>query len=170
MIELLRDWRRPINFGLFIVCALLLAGAYYLEYVVGLEPCPLCIFQRLAFLVMALVLLIAAAHHPRGLGAKVYGVLLLAAAGTGIALALRHLYLQSLPPDQVPACGPGFDYMLDTFPLLEVIRTVLSGSGECAEVQKVWGLTIPAWTLMGYLGIGGLGVLTNFAGRSGRRA
>lgn len=170
MIELLRDWRRPINFGLFIVCALLLAWAYYLEYVVGLEPCPLCIFQRLAFLAMALVLLIAAAHHPGGWGAKVYGVLLLAAAGAGVALALRHLYLQSLPPDQVPACGPGLDYMMDTFPLLEVIRTVLSGSGECAEVQKVWGLTIPAWTLMGYIGIGGLGVLTNFAGRSGRRA
>lgn len=164
MITMLRDWRRPINFGLFVVCALLLAWAYYLQYVVGLEPCPLCIFQRMAFLAMAVVLLIAAAHHPRGWGAKVYGVLLLVAAGTGVALAVRHLYLQSLPPDQVPACGPGLDYMLDSFPLLEVIRTVLSGSGECAEVQKVWGLTIPAWTLMGYLGIGGLGVLSNFAG------
>lgn len=164
MITMLRDWRRPINFGLFVVCALLLAWAYYLQYVVGLEPCPLCIFQRMAFLAMAVVLLIAAAHHPRGWGAKVYGVLLLVAAGTGVALAVRHLYLQSLPPDQVPACGPGLDYMLDSFPLLEVIRTVLSGSGECAEVQKVWGLTIPAWTLMGYVGIGGLGVLSNFAG------
>lgn len=164
MITMLRDWRRPINFGLFIVCALLLAWAYYLQYVEGLEPCPLCIFQRLAFLAMAVVLLVAAAHHPRGWGSNVYGVLLLAAAGTGVALALRHLYLQSLPPDQVPACGPGLDYMLDAFPLLDVIRTVLSGSGECAEVQKVWGLTIPAWTLMGYVGIGGLGMLANFSG------
>ena len=169
MIAMLREWRRPINFGLFIVCALLLAWAYYLEYVEGLEPCPLCVFQRLAFLGLGVVLLIAAAHHPRGWGAKSYGGLILVAAGAGVALAVRHLYLQSLPPDQVPACGPGLDYMLDTFPLLETIGTVLAGSGECAEVQKVWGLTIPGWTLMGYLGIGGLGIVTNFLGGSGRR-
>lgn len=168
MIATLREWRRPINFALFLICAVLLAWAYYLEYVQGLEPCPLCIFQRLAFLAMALVLLVAAAHHPRAWGARVYAGLLLLGAGAGVALALRHLYLQSLPPDQVPVCGPGLDYMLETFPLLETIRTVLAGSGECAEVDKIWGLSIPAWTLMGYLGIGGLGVLTNLAGGRAR--
>lgn len=161
MIEMLREWRRPVNFGLFAVCAVLLGWAYYLQYVQGMEPCPLCIFQRAAFLALAVILLLAALQHPLRWGGKVYAGLLLVAAGVGVALSLRHLYLQSLPPDQVPACGPGLDYMLETFPLMEAIRTVLEGSGECAEVEKVWGLSIPVWTLMGYLGIGGLGVLTN---------
>jgi disulfide bond formation protein DsbB len=170
MIDMLREWRRPINFGLFVICTVLLAWAYYLQYAEGMEPCPLCIFQRVAYLALAVVLLAAAAHHPRGWGTHVYAGLIFLAAGAGVALALRHLYLQGLPPDQVPSCGPGLDYMLDTFPLMEAIGTVLAGSGECAEVEKVWGLTIPAWTLMGYLGIGGLGLLANLAGRRGSRA
>lgn len=165
MIDTLRDRRRPVNFALFAVCAALLAWAYYLQFVEGLEPCPLCIFQRMAFFAMAVIFLAATVHHPRRWGSGVYAVLILIAAGIGVALALRHLYLQSLPADQVPACGPGLAYMLNNFPLLETIRTVLEGSGECADVEKFWGLTIPAWTLMGYLGIGGLGILANLPRR-----
>jgi len=163
MLDRLSAWRRPLNAAGFLICALLLAGAYYMQYVQELEPCPLCIFQRVALFAVGLVFLAAALHHPRRLGASVYAVLLLVTAGIGAAIAGRHLWLQSLPPDQVPACGPGLNYMLDTFPLFEVLERVLRGSGECAEVDLVFGLSIPLWTLIAFIGLGVAGALVNLA-------
>ncbi|NWN83873.1 MAG: disulfide bond formation protein B, partial [Halomonas sp.] len=117
-------------------CVLMMAVALGLEHLVGLEPCPLCIFQRVAVIAAGFVFAVAAIHNPAGrLGAALYGVLSLAAVGTGIGVAGRHLWLQSLPADEVPSCGPGLDYMLDILPLQEVVNMVLSGSGECAEVD-----------------------------------
>jgi len=69
----------------------------------------------------------------------------------GAALAGRQLWLQSLPADQVPACGPGLSYMADVMPLTELLTTVLQGSGSCAEVNPVLGLPIPVWTLAAFL-------------------
>lgn len=162
MMDRLPAWRRPLNAAGFALCALSLAFAYYLQFVVGMEPCPLCIFQRVGVFALAFVFLIVALHNPRGWGARVYAALLLLTAAIGAAISLRHLYLQSLPPDQVPACGPGLDYLLDSFPLLDTIRVVLSGSGECAEVDLVLGLSVPAWTLMLYVGLGLAGFLVNW--------
>lgn len=139
--------RRALNLLAASGCALLLAGAYYLEYGLGMEPCPLCIVQRLALLAVAVVFLVAGLHGPRGAGAAGYALGVLVTAGAGIAVALRHLWLQSLPADQVPACGPGLDYMLEVMPLWETVTQVLQGSGECAEVDWVLGLPIPGWTL-----------------------
>lgn len=136
---------------------MLVGIAVGLEVILGMEPCPLCIFQRLVFLVLGAVLLIGALAPGRIIAAA--GVL---SALVGIALALRHLWLQSLPPDQVPACGPGLDYLLGAFPLADVVSMVLSGSGECAEVDRVLGLSIPIWTLGGYLLLGALAVVTNW--------
>lgn len=133
-------------------CALMMAVALALQYVAGLEPCPLCIFQRIAVIATALVLLIAAIHNPRGWGGGVYGLLGLATVGSGIALASRHVWLQSLPADQVPSCGPGLGYMMDVLPLWDVLSRVLSSSGECAAVEGIWlGVTLPQWTLVGFL-------------------
>lgn len=133
----------------FVVCAGLLAYAFYLQLHGGLEPCPLCIFQRVAFAALGVVFLVGALHAPVGNGRRVYGVFALLVAGIGAAIAGRHVWLQSLPPDQVPTCGPGLDYMLDAMPIAGVIRKVLTGSGECAKVDwSFLGLSMPAWTLV----------------------
>lgn len=137
----------------FFICWSLLLYAYYLQYVQGLQPCPLCILQRFAIIAMAVVFGLAALHNPGQLGAKIYAALQLILGGTGVGLAGRHVWLQSLPPDQVPACGASLEYMLEVLPLSDVIAKVLKGTGECAA-QDGWvflGLTIPGWTLLFFI-------------------
>ncbi|WP_311950862.1 disulfide bond formation protein B [Halomonas piscis] len=136
-------------------CALMMAVALGLEHVGGLEPCPLCVFQRVGVIATGVVLAVAAGHNPDGrLGRGVYAVLALAGVAGGAFVAGRHVWLQSLPADQVPSCGPGLDYMIDVLPLQEVIATVLSGSGECAAVDAAFlGLSLPAWTLVGFIAL-----------------
>lgn len=138
------------------VCAGLLGFGLYLQHVVGLEPCPLCIFQRVAFIALGAVFLAAALHGPGKAGAIFYAVLggLFAAIGAGIAS--RHVWLQNLPADQVPACGPGLEYMLERFPLTRMLEKVLSGSGECAEAGWTFlGLSIAGWSLLWFVLLGG---------------
>jgi len=133
----------------FFVCAGLMGYALYLQYVMDLEPCPLCILQRVAAIAMGLVFLIAAFHNPGRTGAGVYALLQSVIGGAGAAIAARQVWLQSLPKDQVPACGMGLDYMLETLPFTDVLQKVLEGSGECAE--KGWEflhLSIAGWTLV----------------------
>ncbi|PWV78199.1 disulfide bond formation protein B [Halomonas sp. A11-A] len=134
-------------------CVLMMTVALGLEHLGGLEPCPLCIFQRVAVLSAAAVFAIAAIHNPTGrVGAGIYGALGLAAVAGGIGVAWRHLWLQSLPPDQVPSCGPGLDYMMELLPWRDVVAMVLSGSGECAEIDfLLLGISLPGWTLIGFL-------------------
>lgn len=138
----------------FLVCAALLGVAFYMEYVMGLEPCPLCWLQRFGFMGAGLVSLLAFLHGPTGWGVRVYGFLLALTAGTGLGIAGRQLWLQSLPADQVPACGPSVDYMLEVLPWMEVLTTALRGTGDCAAV--VWrflGLSIPGWTAVFFSGL-----------------
>ena len=154
--------RRLVNFFGFLVCAGLLGFGYYLQYYQGLEPCPLCIFQRVAFLALGVVFLLATLHNPRGWGTRVYAVLLFLIAGIGAAIAGRQVWLQSLPPDQVPECGPGLNYMLEMFPLSEVITTVLQGSGDCAEVDWTFlSLSIAGWALILFVALGVIGLIRN---------
>ncbi|RTR07202.1 disulfide bond formation protein B [Halomonas nitroreducens] len=154
MIEELQDWsvRRWSLLGLGF-CVLMMAVALGLEHLAGLAPCPLCIFQRVAVIAAGLVFAVAALHDPQGrVGAALYGLVSLLAVGSGIGLAGRHLWLQSLPADQVPSCGPGLDYMMEVLPLQEVVATVLNASGECAEISaRFLGLSLPGWTLIGFL-------------------
>jgi protein dithiol:quinone oxidoreductase len=141
--------RRVGYFLGFAVCAALIAYALYLQYVEGLEPCPLCVFQRVCVIGMGLVFLIATIQNPGRAGAAAYALVQLIIGGAGIAFATRQVWLQSLPKDQVPACGMGLSYMLDTLPFTDVLRKVLEGSGECAE--KGWEflhLSIAGWTLV----------------------
>lgn len=134
----------------FLACALLIAFALYAQFQDGLIPCPLCIFQRIAFAAIGVVLLIAGLHAPRAPAARrLYGLLALVAAGIGMAIAGRHVWLQHLPPDQVPSCGPGLNYLMEAMPVTNVIRTVLTGSGECATVSwRLLGLSMPEWSLI----------------------
>jgi disulfide bond formation protein DsbB len=136
----------------FFVCLGLLGYAYYLQYVEGLEPCPLCILQRVALVAMGLVFLIAVFHNPGHIGATVYAVLQLAIGGGGAAVAARQVWLQSLPKDQVPACGMSLSYMLDTLPLADTLKKVFEVSGECAEKGWVFlHLSIAGWTLVFFI-------------------
>jgi len=168
MLERLSSQRRWLNFGGFLICLLLVSAAYYLQFVEGLEPCPLCILQRIALAALGIVFLLAGLQNPASMGRYGYGALLALAAALGAAIAGRHVWLQSLPADQVPACGPGLDYLLDTFPLFDAVTLVLRGSGECAEVDTILGLSIPLWTLLAFIGLGLAGVLINLAGTARR--
>ncbi len=146
----------------FAACAALLAYAYYAQFVLHLEPCPLCIFQRVGVFAVGLVFLIAAVHDPVSWGRRVYAALLAPAALATIGVAARHLYIQSLPEGSVPACGASLDFMLKVFSLSDVLVKVLSGSGECAKVTWTFlGLAMPAWVLIAAVALGAYGVWIN---------
>lgn len=138
----------------FVMCVVMMSTAlFYFQGFLGLEPCPLCILQRVVVISLGLVLLVAAIHGPSGWGNRIYGALIMLVAGTGVAIAARHVWLQSLPPDQVPECGPTLDYLLEAFPLSKALQLVLHGSGECAKVEwQLFGLSIPGWTLIAFSG------------------
>lgn len=145
---------RQLFLALFLVCAGLLAYALYLEHFQNLEPCPLCMTQRIFFVLCGLFGLIAALHHPAQTGTRVYAGLIGASAAGGAAIAGRHLWLQSLPPGEAPACGPSLGYMFDTFPLGEAIELLLKGDGNCAEVSwSFLGITMPGWALVWFVAI-----------------
>jgi protein dithiol:quinone oxidoreductase len=146
----------------FAACAGLLAYAYYAQVVLHLEPCPLCIFQRVGVFALGLLFLIAAAHDPVSWGRRAYAALLALAALATIGVALRHLYIQHLPEGSVPACGASLDFMLKVFSLSEVLVKVLSGSGECAKVTwSFLGLAMPAWVLIAAAVLGAYGLWIN---------
>jgi protein dithiol:quinone oxidoreductase len=154
--------RRLINITGFAVCAGLLAYALYAQFHQALEPCPLCIFQRISVALLGLVFLAAALHHPRGRGRYGYVLAIALAALATAALAARHLYVQSLPPGTLPSCGAPLAVLLKFMPLWQLIRKVLSGSGECVEVTwRFLGLAMPAWVLIWALFLGAAGVVAN---------
>lgn len=157
------DGARPLFVLGFVACALLMTAALYLQHVSGLEPCPLCILQRIAVIALGAVFVIAALHNPRRSGQRVYGLLLMLLAATGAAIAGRHVWLENLPEDRVPACGPSLDYMLENLPFARTLELVLRGSGECAEVSwRMLGLSIPSWTLIAFAGFFLLGIYLLF--------
>ncbi len=154
--------RRNGNLLGFAACAALLGYAYYAQFVLRLEPCPLCIFQRVGVFAMGLVFLIAAAHDPVGGLKRAYAALIALSALATAGVAVRQLYIQSLPEGSVPACGASLDFMLKVFSLSEVLVKVLTGSGECAKVTwRFLGLAMPGWVLIAVLVLGAFGVWIN---------
>jgi disulfide bond formation protein DsbB len=138
-----------------IVCAGLLAVGLYVQHVKFIDPCPLCILQRLAFLWIGLVAFAAGLHNPGRRGRWAYGLAVLLGAAAGSIIAGRHVWLQNLPADQVPECGMGLNYMLETMPFAEVLGQIFYGSGECAQIDWTFaGLSMPSWTLIWYIGLG----------------
>ena len=139
---------------IFTICIGLLIFGLYLEHVHGLEACPLCIFQRIAYTVIIFIALIGAIHNPRNLLQIIYKLLMVISSITGAAIAGRQIWLQHLPPELVPECGPGFDYMFNVFPFGEALKMIFTGSGECAEVKwRFIGLSIAEWSLIMFIGI-----------------
>jgi len=154
--------RRPINSAGFLICAGLIAYALYAQFHLGLDPCPLCIFQRIGIAALGVVFLIAALHNPRDWGARVYTVLIAIAALATAAVAARQVYLQHLPPGAIPSCGAPLSMMLKFMPLTTVIRKVLTGSGECGIVNwKFLHLAMPAWVFIWAALLGTAGVVAN---------
>ena len=144
----------------FIACFGLLAFALYAQYQLGMSPCPLCVFQRVAFLFMGVIFLLGAIHAPLGRGRWAYAGLVVVGALCGIVTAGRHLWIQSLPPDLVPSCGPGIGYLFDAFPFATMLHKVFTGSGECAAVEPILGLPMPAWSLLWFVALGALAIVT----------
>lgn len=133
----------------FIGCCSLLAAGAYMQFVEELEPCPLCISQRLAILATGIIFLLAAMHNK---AYKAYAIGGAISALMGASISARHVWLQHLPPDQVPECSPGLEYVFQHFPLTDTIKLMLTGTGECSQIDGIFlGLTIPGWTLLAFL-------------------
>ena len=151
----------------FLACAALMAYALYAQYGLGYEPCPLCTFQRVAVIALGVVFLLGGLAAPKGARARaVWGVLALIPAVAGIAIAGRHVWMQNLPPDQVPACGPPLEFLRETLPLVDVIKKVLTGSGQCATIDwTLLGLSMPAWVLTAFVGLAAWAAIAAFRRR-----
>jgi disulfide bond formation protein DsbB len=145
---------RLLSFLGFLGCVGGLAFALYLQHFKGFEPCPMCIFQRVAMAAAGVFFLLGAIHGPKGGGRWVYASLAGLGAIGGALIAARHVWLQNLPADQVPACGPTLDYLLGMLPVMEVVQMVLKGDGNCAKIDAQWlGLSLPTWTLVAFIAL-----------------
>lgn len=167
---MLNPFRWPFRaqyFAGFAACAAFLAYAYHVQFQLGIEPCPLCIFQRIAFIAMAIFFLIGAIHGPLERGRRVYALLVLLSACAGIAIATRHLWVQHQPLDPMAGCAPGWSYMLENFPIGEAIKKAFTGHADCAEVNWTFlGLSMPAWTLVSFVVIGAGALWAGFRRRA----
>ena len=160
-----RGQRRVLNAAGFAICAALMGYALYAQYgPLNLEPCPLCTFQRGAMILLGVVFLLTALAAPRGIGARVFGLVGVIVAATGVGISSWHVHIQNLPPEKVPACGPGLDYMVSAFPFQEMIKMVFTGSGECHDINWTGplGLSMPAWTGVWFAALGLLIVAANW--------
>lgn len=156
MLNPLRWSYRAAHVAGLLACVVLLAYAIHVQFDLHIDPCPLCILQRIAFMAMGVVFLAAALQAPRGHGRRVYAALIVIAALAGIAVAARQLWLQAQPPNPFASCGAPLNYMLQTLPLSDVVRKMFTGSGDCAEVNwRFLGLAMPFWTLVCYILLGG---------------
>ena len=139
---------RMIYLAIFLVCAALIGFALYLQHALGLEPCPMCILQRYAFIVVGVIALVAAIHNPAVLGRRIYSGMLVVTAATGAGVAIRHVYLEHNPP-KIFDCGADVGFMLESFPLTEALPMIFRGTGDCTKVPwRFLGLSIAEWSLI----------------------
>ena len=139
---------RLIYVAIFLVCVGLIGFALVLQHSLGLQPCPMCILQRYAFIVVGVIALVAAIHNPALLGRRVYGGLLIVMAATGGGVAIRHVYLEHNPP-RIFDCGADVGFMLESFPLTEALPMIFRGTGDCTKVLwRFLGLSIAEWSLI----------------------
>ena len=156
------DRRQKINLLCALACAGMLGYAIYAEKVLGFVPCPLCMFQRVCIGALGVVFLLAGLHRARYYGAIVYGGLLFVVAGAAVWVAGRHVWIQAQPPGTVPACGAPLDALMTMFPVLEVVRRVMTGGGECGTIDWTFlGLSMPQWVLLSAIALGLIGVVNN---------
>ena len=152
--------RRNLLLMGFLFSVLLILYALYAQYFLGLEPCPLCIFQRIAVIALGLFFLFMALKPPQRRSSRILAsMFLMIISSIGVGVAARHVWIQNLPSDKVPGCGPGLDFMISNFPLSEVFEMVFSGSGECAESSWSFAsLSMPAWVIVWLIVLGSYGV------------
>lgn len=151
--------RKLCLIGLF-GCIALIVTAFYMQHVMGLDPCPLCMMQRIVIYLLGGLFLLAALHNPALIGQRIYASLISLFSLAGAAFAGRQLWLQNLPPEEVPACGPGLEYMLEVLPWTEVVNAMMYGTGDCAKVSWTFlSLSIPGWTLIAFIGFALLGLM-----------
>ena len=142
----------------FVFCVGLMLAAFYFQFVGGLDPCPLCISQRIMVVAVGLVMLAAAIHNPGPVGIRNYAVAAGLTALIGASISGRHVWIQHLPADEVPACGPGLSYMFQYFPLSDTLRAMVTGTGDCAKADwTLLGFSMPFWVLVCFIGLAGLG-------------
>ncbi len=154
--------RRALNFAGFLACAGLIAYALYAEHVLMYVPCPLCILQRIAVIVLGIVFLAACLQDPGATGRKVYAVSFALPGLFGIGVAGWHVWKQFQPPDPLASCGAGLDYLLETLPLGRVVELVFTGPGDCAAVDwSLLGLSMPAWVLVALAALTATGIWNN---------
>jgi disulfide bond formation protein DsbB len=157
------DRRQKINLAAALFCiGMLLYAIYYAEKVLGFVPCPLCMFQRVCIAILGLMFLVAGLHPARRAGSIVYGVLIFLMAGATTWVAGRHVWIQSQPPGTVPACGAPLDTLMQMFPVLEVVRRVMTGGGECGTIDWTFlGVSMPGWVLIIAVSMGLVGIVNN---------
>ncbi|MEO8062748.1 MAG: disulfide bond formation protein B [Pseudomonadota bacterium] len=156
------DRRQKINLAGALISFGMVGYAIYTEKYQGLLPCPLCMFQRVCIGALGLVFLIAALHRSRTIGGAIYALLIFISAGAASWVAGRHFWIQHQPPGTVPACGAPLDNLLQMFPLLEVVRKVMTGGGECGHVDWQWlGISMPGWVFIMAVTLGLVGILNN---------
>ena len=159
--------RRTGNWLGFLACALALGLAFYSQYVLELRPCPLCIFQRVTVAAMGAVFLLAALHSIGRLRGAVYAGLIGITGLATLATSGRHVWIQMQPPGSIPSCGADLDFMLELFPVTEVILKVFKAGGECAKVDfTLLGLSIPVWVFVFALVVTAGGVWINLRTRA----
>jgi disulfide bond formation protein DsbB len=147
--------RRQANLAGFTICALMMAFALYEQYGAGLQPCNMCVLQRVAVIALGVVFLAATLHNPRPAGARFYAALLGLVAAAGAAIAGRHVWMQMQPPGSLPSCGADLGVMLEMMPLHEVVLKVLNGGAECQQITwSLFGLSMPGWLLVAFLALG----------------
>ncbi len=160
IVSLLRT--RLVHLYIFLFCGVLLGFAYYMQYFHNMEPCPLCIMQRVFFFASGFAALAAFIHNPQAKGVRIYGFGTAALALAGSGFALRQIYLQNLPEDLIPQCLPSISYMLESdFPLSEVVTVLFAGDGNCADVlwvDPVLGLGFPQWAVACFAMIAATGI------------
>ena len=151
----------------FLGCTGLMLAAFYFQFVGGLDPCPLCISQRIMLVAVGLVFLAAVLHNPGPKGVRRYALAGGITALFGASISARHVWIQHLPADQVPACGPGLSYMFQYFPLSDTLKAMLNGTGDCAKVDwTLLGFSMPFWVLLSFLSLAALSFAQYWTARS----
>jgi disulfide bond formation protein DsbB len=141
----------------------LVAFALYIQQKHNLEPCPLCISQRIAFMVLGSIFLLAALHNPAQVGRRLYGLLQFAASATGAGIAARHIWIQANPEKVMAECGVGFDYLFESFPMQKALQLIFKGTGECSSIDWTWlGMTIPQLSLVAFSALAVFAILLAF--------
>jgi disulfide bond formation protein DsbB len=142
---------RWIFAAMFAACAGLIGFALFLQHAQGLEPCPMCILQRYAFIGVGIVALVAAIHGPKSVGRWIYGGLLAVLAMAGGGVAIRHVYLEHNPPELFD-CGADLGYMLQSFTMSDMLPMIFRGTGDCSKVPwRFLGLSIAEWSLIWFV-------------------